>query len=101
MYCLTHFMSLVSFHTSCKNQETCRSSRPEGLCKKGVLRNFAKFTGKHMCFCNFVKKEALAHEISCELCEISKNGFFYRAPLGDCFYRFSDVFRGYKKITVT
>ena len=22
---------------------------PEVLCKKGVLRNFAKFTGKHLC----------------------------------------------------
>ena len=27
----------------------CRSSRPEVLCKKGVLRNFTKFTGKHLC----------------------------------------------------
>ena len=26
-----------------------RSSRPEMFCKKGVLRNFAKFTGKHLC----------------------------------------------------
>ena len=26
----------------------CRSSRPEMFCKKGVLRNFAKFTGKHL-----------------------------------------------------
>ena len=26
-----------------------RSSRPEVFCKKGVLRNFAKFIGKHMC----------------------------------------------------
>ena len=25
------------------------SSRPEVLCKKGVLRNFTKFTGKHLC----------------------------------------------------
>ena len=29
----------------CKN----RSSRPEVFCKKGILRNFAKFTGKHLC----------------------------------------------------
>ena len=27
----------------------CRSSRPEVFNKKGVLRNFAKFTGKHLC----------------------------------------------------
>ena len=26
-----------------------RSSRPEEFCKKGVLRNFTKFTGKHLC----------------------------------------------------
>ena len=26
-----------------------RSSRPKVFCKKGVLRNFAKFTGKHLC----------------------------------------------------
>ena len=26
-----------------------RSSRQEVFCKKGVLRNFAKFTGKHLC----------------------------------------------------
>ena len=26
-----------------------RSSRPEVFCKKGVLRNCAKFTGKHLC----------------------------------------------------
>ena len=39
-----------------------RSSRPEVFCKKGVLRNFVKFTGKHLhqrlfiksgCFCFF------------------------------------------------
>ena len=36
-----------------------RSSRPEVFCEKGVLRNFAKFTGKHLCqslFYNFIKK---------------------------------------------
>ena len=30
-------------------QEINRSSRPEVFYKKGVLRNFAKFTGKHLC----------------------------------------------------
>ena len=28
-----------------------RSSRPEVFFKNGVLRNFAKFTGKHLCKC--------------------------------------------------
>ena len=56
------------------------------FCKKGVLRNIAKFTGKHLCQSlffnkiagNFIKKEALAQEFSCEFCEISKNANFYR-----------------------
>ena len=72
-----------------------RSSRPEVFCEKGVLRNFAKFTGKHQCqslffnkvvglrpeACNFIKKEALAQVFSCEFCQISKNTFCDRTPL--------------------
>ena len=48
----------LSYENSSSHQEllwniTFRSSRPEVFCKKGVLRNFAKFTGKHLCqsFC--------------------------------------------------
>ena len=29
-----------------------------------------------MFYCNFIKKETLAHVFSCESCEISKNTFF-------------------------
>ena len=36
-----------------------RSSRPEEFCKKGVLRNFAKFTGKHLCESLFDKVTGL------------------------------------------
>ena len=32
-----------------KYRETTRSSRPKVFCKKRVLRNFVKFTGKHLC----------------------------------------------------
>ena len=63
--------------------------------KKDVLRNFEKFTGKHLCqrpflnevaglrpkACNFIKKKSLAQVFSCEFCEISKNTFFHRTPL--------------------
>ena len=35
-----------------------RSSRPGVFCKKGVLRNFAKFTGKHLCQRLFFNKVA-------------------------------------------
>ena len=65
-----------------------RSNRSEVFCEKGVLRNFAKFTGKHLSqglFFNKVsglrsatlnKKETPAQVFSCEFCEISKNTFF-------------------------
>ena len=33
-----------------------RSSRPGVFCKKGVLRNFANFTGKHLCESLFLIK---------------------------------------------
>ena len=67
------------------------SSRPEVFCKKGALRNIAKFTEKPLCQslflnkvagagCNFIKKETLAQLFSCKFCEISKNTFSYRTP---------------------
>ena len=65
---------------------------PEVFCEKGVLRNFTKFSGKHLCqscqpqACNFIKKETLAQAFSCKFCEISKNIFFSRTPLDDCFW---------------
>ena len=59
-----------------------RNSRPEVFCKKRVLRNFAKFTGKRLCHSlflnNFIKKETQV--FSCEFCEISKNTFIHRTP---------------------
>ena len=72
-----------------------RSNSPEVFCKKGVLRNSAKFTGEQLCqslffnkvagfrplVCNFIYKETVAQVFSCEFCEISKNAFSYRTPL--------------------
>ena len=54
-----------------------RSSHRTCSVKKLVLRNFAKFTRKHLCqslFFNLFKK-TLAHVFSGEFCEISKNTF--------------------------
>ena len=67
-----------------------KSSHRSCSVRKRVLRNFAIFTGKHLCqslffnkvaglrheACNFVKKKTLAQVLSCEFCEISKNTFF-------------------------
>ena len=61
-----------------------RSSRQRCSVRKGVLRNFAKSTGKHFCqnlffnkvpgqpSCNFINKETLEQVFSCEFCQIPK-----------------------------
>ena len=50
---------------------------------KGVLKNFTKFPGKHLCqclhfdkVCNFIKIGTLAQAFSYEFCKIFKNIFF-------------------------
>ena len=40
------------------NYNGYRSSCPEVFCKKGVLKNFAKFSGKHLCQSLFLNKFA-------------------------------------------
>ena len=90
---LSHKLSIYYFNAGvCKDPSDYRSSRPEVFCKKSVLRNFTKFTGKHQCqslFFNKVAglrpapllKETLALVFFCQFCEISKKTFFYRTPL--------------------
>ena len=71
---------------------TNRCTLPEVFCEKGVLRNFAKFIGKHLCQSlffnkiaglarNFIKKETLVQVFFCKFCEISKNTLSHRTPL--------------------
>ena len=66
-----------------------KSSPQKCSVRKVVLRNFTKFTGKHLCqslFFNKVdEKENLAQVFSCEYCEICKNTF-HRTLLDDCFF---------------
>ena len=57
-----------------------RSSRPEVFCKEGVLENFAKFTGKHLCQ-SLWPFFTLARVFSYEFCEIFKNTYFNRTNL--------------------
>ena len=52
------------------------NSRQEMFYKKGFLRDFVKYTEKHLCQGLLFKKETLAQVFSCEFCEISKNNFF-------------------------
>ena len=52
-----------------------RSSHWRCSAKKGVLRNFTKFTGNDLLACSFIKKETLSQVFSWEFCEIYKNIF--------------------------
>ena len=65
----------------------CQKQPPEVFYEKVVLRNFTKFTGKHLgqslflttlqaWACNFIKKETLAHVFFCGFCEICEKTFF-------------------------
>ena len=55
-----------------------RSSHRRCSIKIGALRNFARFTRKHLCqsLSNFIKNESLVQVFPCELWEISTNTFF-------------------------
>ena len=53
-----------------------RSSHWRCSIRKGLLRNFAKFTVKHLCHSLFFNKEALTQVFSYEFWEIFKNTFF-------------------------
>ena len=85
------FRKIASLKTSCSEKSVkyrssrsqIRSSRPEMFCKKGVLKNFAKFTGKHLSQSLFFHKVAdlRPQAFFCEFCEIFNNTFFYRIPL--------------------
>ena len=72
-----------------------RSSHKRCSIMIGVLRNFPKFTGKHLCHSLFFNKVAgLRLQVFskfakiCEFCEISKNTFYYRTPLVAAMIRF-------------
>ena len=64
-----------------------RSSRPEVFCKKGFLRNFVKFTGKHLCQNLFFSEAA------------GLITFLYSLKTSENLtLRFSDVCRGQRKV---
>ena len=93
VYLLGYFISYYETFEAMGNSQTrrqlklsltlSRSSRRRYSVRKGTLRNFTKFTGKHLCqslcfnkACNFIKIEFMAMVFSCEFCEISMNTFF-------------------------
>ena len=70
-----------------------RSSRPVLFCKKGIIKNIAKFTGKHLCQSLLIKIKTLAQVLSCKFCGISKNTFPYRTPPVAASGRYCQIFK--------
>ena len=62
-----------------------RSSHQRCSVKKCVLRNFAKFTRKHLFQSLSFNKVADLNPKASLFCEISKNKFLTEPPLGGCF----------------
>ena len=56
--------------------------------RKYVLRNFAKFTGKHLCQLWYQS----AQVFSCEFCENSRTPFSQNTSPGDCFWSLSQYY---------
>ena len=63
--CLSHVKSLIF-------GRMCRSSHQRCSLRKGVLRNLAEVTGKHLCQSLFFIKVA---GLSCGFCEILRTPF--------------------------
>ena len=87
------------YKTSLQNETvrriTKRSNRREVFCKKDDLKNFTKFTWKHLCWSFFFKVAGLKPEILLKkrlqhrcfqesFVEVFKNNFL-KNPSGDCF----------------
>ena len=81
---------LVQISQHNDEKSTVRSSHLRYSMKKGVLRNFAKFTGKHLCQSLFFKPATLLKKRLWYRCfpvnfpKILRTPF-YRTPLDDCF----------------
>ena len=81
------------------NNVIFRSNSPEVFCKKGVPKNFAKFTRKHLYWSlvfdkvagqayNIIKKKIPAQVFSCiVILRKFQEHLFYRLSPCDCFYR--------------
>ena len=54
-----------------------RSSCPEVFCKNVILRNFAKFSRKHL-HCSLFLLELRSHMLSCEFCKIFESTYFVK-----------------------
>ena len=94
-FVIRYFLNKLIFFKRCGKFFVCfttsRSSRLEMLCRKDVLRNFAKFTGKHLCQSlfliklhvlglNFFQKRLCYKCFPVNFPKFLRRPFFYRTP---------------------
>ena len=72
---------LIPFH-HCHRRKR-QKQPPEVFCKKAFLKNFAKFTGKHLCQSFFFNKVQV-QLFFCKFCEILRTPFLENSS-GGCF----------------
>ena len=100
-FCWNEISKKSSIKEDTRKMENCkanhildRSSHRRCSVRKDVLRNFAKFTGKHLCqglfmsgpkACNFIKKYTLAQVFSCEFFEFLRTPFWQNTRQLDLF----------------
>ena len=87
LVCTSYLLSSVSLLLSIDNFNVSvgtsvnRNSLSQMLFKIGILKNYAIFIGKHLCWSLFLLKRLFQKEtptkvFSCEYCKIFKNTFF-------------------------
>ena len=88
----------------CPFSTNYRRSHQRCSMKKSFLRNFTKFTGKHLCQSLFFNKIAalrpatllkkrLWHRCFLWILRSFEERLFYRTPQEDCFYNILDLYR--------
>ena len=82
LFWIVHHIWCWSFFPSGTFVSRPRNSHPEVFCKKVVLRNFPKFTGKHLC--QSLSFNKVAGEFL-RILQIFQEHLFYRASPGNCF----------------
>ena len=84
-----------------KVSKKCHEVSSRGVCEKGVLRNFTKFTGKHLCQSSFlIKSQALGLQLYLKRDSDTSVFLFLQNISGGCFWRPLSDFCNVKDITL-
>ena len=75
-YSFLHFLGKCLFWKFWNSYPRIRSSRPEVFCKKGVLTNFTKFTGKHLSQSLFFNKVRVLRHFPVNSAKVLRTPFF-------------------------